>query len=280
MSELPSVSVVVAAYDAASTLGDCLRSLAALDYPKDRLEILVVDNASRDDTVAVARGFAPAATLLTETRRGAAAARNRGLAAARGAVVAFTDADCVVEPDWLVALVPALRDPTVGVAGGRILALRPCNRIAALGEGLHDHAAAMASLPPYAITMNWASPKRVLDQVGRFDESFLRCQDVDLAYRIVQAGYRLAYVDAAVVRHRNRSTLRGLLREARMHGQGAVAVRRVHAAYLAQFPPARSYGRRVYGQLRRLRDLRHLDRGLFSLVFELGKIRGELSARS
>ncbi len=280
MTELPSVSVVVAAYDAASTLGDCLRSLTALAYPRERLEILVVDNASSDDTPVVARGFASAVTLLTETRRGAAAARNRGIAAARGEVVAFTDADCVVEPEWLTELVPALRDPMVGVAGGRILAVWPCNRIAALGEAIHDHAAAMASLPPYAITMNWASPKRVLDEVGRFDESFLRCQDVDLAYRIVQAGYRLAYVDRAIVRHRNRSTLRGLMREARLHGEGAVAVRRVHAAYLAQFPPAGSYGRRIRGQLRRLRDLRRLDRGLFSLVFELGKIRGELSARS
>ena len=279
MTDAPAVSVVVAAYDAANTLGDCLRSLRALAYPKDRLEILVVDNASRDDTAAVARGFAPEVAVLTEARRGAAAARNRGIAAARGDVVAFTDADCVVERDWLAELVPALGDPTVGVVGGRILARRPCNRIAAFGEDLHDHAAAMASVPPYAITMNWVSPKRVLDEVGRFDEAFLRCQDVDLAYRIVQAGYRLAYAERAVVRHRNRSTLRGLWREARLHGQGAVAIRSVHAAYLAQFPSAPSYARRIGGRLRRLRDLRRLDRGVLSLVFELGKIRGERSAR-
>ncbi len=277
---LPSVSVVVAAYDAAEVIGDCLRSLAALAYPKDRLEVIVVDNDSRDDTAAMVRGFGPAVVLASETRRGAAAARNRGIAVARGDVVAFTDADCVVDRDWLAELVTGLRDPAVGIAGGRIRARRPCTRIAALGEDLHDHRRAIESTPPYAITMNWASPKRVLDEAGRFDESFLRCQDVDLAFRIVQAGYRLAYVDRAVVHHRNRATLLALLREARLHGRGAVAVRRAHAAYLSRFPPPQSYGRRIRGRLRSLRDVRRLDRGLFGLVFELGKISGELSSRT
>jgi len=276
----PSVSVVVAAYDAAAVVGDCLRSLAALAYSKDRLEIIVVDNQSHDDTAAIVRAFGPAVVLTSEARRGAAAARNRGIAEARGEIVAFTDADCVVDPEWLAELVTGLRDPAVGIAGGRIRALRPCTRIAELGEDIHDHAQAMQSTPPYAISMNWASPKRVLDEVGRFDEAFLRGQDVDLTYRIMRAGHRLAYVDRAVVYHRNRATLVALLREARMHGRGAVAVRRAHAAYLAEFPPAQSYRRRILGRLRRLRDVRHLDRGLFWLAFELGKISGELSVRS
>lgn len=277
---LPSVSVVVAAYDVAGVIGDCVRSLTDLTYPQNRREIIVVDNHSNDETAAVVRAFGPDVVLVSEARRGAAAARNRGIAEAKGEVVAFTDADCVVDRDWLTELVTGLRDPAVGIAGGRIRALRPCTRIAALGEDIHDHARAMQSTPPYAITMNWASPKRVIDEVGRFDESFLRCQDVDLAFRIVQAGYRLAYVDRAVVSHRNRATLRALFREAHLHGRGAVAVRRAHAAYLAQFPPARSYRRRILGNLRGLRDVRHFDRGLFRLIFDLGKISGELSART
>jgi cellulose synthase/poly-beta-1,6-N-acetylglucosamine synthase-like glycosyltransferase len=273
------VSVVVAAYDAAGVIGACLRSLLDLDYPKDRLEVIVVDNGSRDETAAIVRACARDAILASEPRRGAAAARNRGIALARGEVVAFTDADCVVESDWLAALVTGLVDPEVGVAGGRIRALRPCSRIAALGEDLHDHRRAMQSTPPYAITMNWASPKAVLDAVGGFDESFLRCQDVDLAFRIVQAGYRLAYVDQAVVHHRNRATVHALLREARQHGRGAVAVRRAHAAYLSRFPAARSYPERILSSLRGLRDVRRLDLRLVRLLFEVGKISGELWPR-
>lgn len=276
----PSVSVVVAAYDAAGTIGDCVRSLTAMTYPRDRLEIVVVDNASRDATAAVAGAVGSGVVVVREERRGAGAARNRGIAEARGEIVAFTDADCVADADWLRELVTGLRDPAVGIAGGRIRALRPCTRIAELGEDIHDHAGAMRSAPPYAITMNWASPKRVLDEVGGFDESFVRGQDVELAFRITQAGYRLAYVDRAVVHHRNRATVQALFREGQLHGRAAVAVRHAHAAYLARFPPVPSHGRRLLGRLRALGDVRHLDRALFFLVFELGKISGELSART
>ena len=130
---LPSVSVVVAAYDAALVIGDCLRSLVDQTYAEDRLEIIVVDNHSRDETAAVVRTFGRRVILTSEARRGAAAARNRGIAEAGGEVVAFTDADCVVDRDWLAQLVTGLRDPAIGIAGGRIRALRPCSRIAELG---------------------------------------------------------------------------------------------------------------------------------------------------
>lgn len=276
---LPSVSVVVAVRDAAGVIGACLRSLVDLAYPKDRLEIIAVDNLSRDGTAGVVQTFAPRVILATEARRGAAAARNRGIAQARGEVVAFTDADCIVDRNWLAELVVGLRDPTVGIAGGRIRALRPCTRIAALGEEIHDHAMAMRAAPPYAITMNWASPKRVIEQVGGFDEAFLRGQDADLAFRIARAGYRMAYVEGAVVQHRMRATLRALLREGRLHGRAAAALRRAHAGYLSQFPGSQPYPRRILGHLRRLRDVRHLDRGLLWLAFDLAKISGELSSR-
>jgi glycosyltransferase involved in cell wall biosynthesis len=272
----PTVTVVVAAYEEAAVLGDCVRSLLALNYPRDCLQVVVVDNGSRDGTARVAQAFGPAVTVLHEAKRGAAAARNRGIAAATGDVIAFTDADCVVDPGWLSPLVAALADPAVGVAGGRIAALRPCTRMAELGEVLHDHASAMSSQPPYAITMSWASSRAVLEHVGAFDESLLRCQDIDLAYRIVQAGHHLAYVDDSRVYHRNRSTLRALLNEAYLHGRGSVAVRRIHAGYLARFPARPGYVPRIVRQVRNLRKTPDRRLALFRLVFDLGKIAGEL----
>jgi len=272
----PSVSVVVAAYNAAAVIGDCLHSLVELEYPRERLEIIVVDNDSKDATARVAGEFADRVNVLLEPRRGASAARNRGIEHATGDVIAFTDADCVVERSWLTELIAPLADPGVGISGGRILALRPCTRIAELGEDIHDHARAMRSEPPYAITMNWASPASVLRKVGPFDESLLRCQDVDLAYRIAQAGHRFAYAERAVVHHRNRSTLRALLREAYLHGRGSLAVRRIHARYLEAFPPPPPYWRRMRGHLRLFRNVGQRQRAAFRLVFDLGKMGGEL----
>jgi GT2 family glycosyltransferase len=134
----------------------------------------------------------------------------------------------------------------------------------------------MRSRPPYAITMNWASRAKLLREIGPFDVSLLRCQDVDLAYRIVQAGYRLEYAADAVVHHRNRSTIRALCREGYLHGRGGLAVRRIHAGYLAAFPAAPSYWRRLRTGLGWFGDVRQWRRAGFKFLFELSKIGGEL----
>jgi glycosyltransferase involved in cell wall biosynthesis len=232
---LPRAAVIVAVYNGAATLRDCLESLLRLDYPAAQVELVVVDNASTDATPAILADYAGRLRLCRETRRGPAAARNRGLDAATAEVVAFTDADCTVDPAWLRHLVAPLADPTVGVAGGRILSRRPCNRIEAFGEHIHDHARAMYECrPPYAITMNWASRRDVLEAVGRFNESLLRSSDVDCAYRLVTAGYRLVYAEAAVIYHRNERTPWGLVHEGYVHAVHAPRVRAIHRELLAR----------------------------------------------
>jgi glycosyltransferase involved in cell wall biosynthesis len=232
---LPRAAVIVAVYNGAATLRDCLESLLRLDYPAARWELIVVDNASTDATPAILADYAGRVQVYHEARRGPAAARNRGVRATRAEVVAFTDADCTVDPAWLRHLVAPLADPTVGVAGGRILSRRPCNRIEAFGEHIHDHARAMYEFrPPYAITMNWASRREVLEAVGRFNEDLLRASDVDCAYRLVTAGWRLAYADAAVIYHRNERTPWGLVHEGYVHAVHAPRVRAIHRDLLAR----------------------------------------------
>jgi GT2 family glycosyltransferase len=277
--DLPSTSVVVAAYQAAATVGDCLESLVRLEFPSDRLEIVCVDNDSTDDTARIARSFAPVVTTVHESRRGAAAARNRGVAVASGEVVAFTDADCTVSPSWLRSLVPPLADARVGVAGGAILARRPCNWIERFGERIHDHRASISqSEPPSAITMNWASRRDVFERFGGFDERFLRCQDADLSLRIVRAGLELVYVDDAVVYHRNERTVAGLIREGYVHGYHAHAVLALHHDYLRAFPPGFTPHRRLLEAVRGLAGEGRLADRVLRLLFDCGKACGAAHA--
>ena len=232
---LPRASVIVAVRNGAATVRACLDSLLRLDYPADQVELIAVDNASTDATAAILASYGPRLRVLREERRGPAAARNRGLRDASGEVVAFTDADCTVDAQWLRKLVAPLADPAVGVVGGRILSRRPCNRIEAFGERIHDHDRAMHMFsPPYAITMNWASRRAVLEEVGRFNETLLRSSDVDCSYRLVAAGYRLVYAPAAVIYHRNERTPWGLVHEGYVHAVHAPRVRALHAEFLAR----------------------------------------------
>jgi cellulose synthase/poly-beta-1,6-N-acetylglucosamine synthase-like glycosyltransferase len=277
---LPTASVIVPVRNGERTIDDCLRSLLELRYPADRLELRVVDNGSRDGTVEALRAYGDRIVLVHERRRGRSAARNAGLRGASGEVVAFTDADCAVDPDWLSLLVQPLREPGVGIAGGAILALPAANDIERFGEAIHDHRMAIEVYrPPYAITMSWASRREVLRELGGFDQRFRRGEDVDLSYRIVQAGYELAFVPEAVVRHHNEDSLPGLFREGFAHGFHGVRARKRHEDFLRQFGHGR-VNRRAYADIgSRLRDWAHgRDRARSSCeaVFNSGKKAGQL----
>jgi glycosyltransferase involved in cell wall biosynthesis len=230
MSErlLPSVSVVLAVSNAESTIAECIESLVALRYPRELLEIVVVDNGSIDGTRSILDRFGDAVVVVEERTRGPAAARNAGVRRARGDVIALTDVDCTVDPGWLEAVVAPLADEAVGIGGGPILARRPANAAELYGETIHDQSRAILEWkPPHVATGNWAARRALFDVVGPFDEDLLRGSDFEFSYRVVAAGYQLAFSPGAVVFHRNESTLVGLFNEGWVHGRhGGRIVRR------------------------------------------------------
>lgn len=272
--------MVVPVYNGQGTIAECLDSLLALRYPEDRIELVVVDNGSNDGTADVLRRYGERIVRLAETTRGPAAARNAGLRSATGDVVAFTDADCQVDPDWLTAVVAPLEAPEVGIAGGTIRALPPANAVERFGEEIHDHRQVIEVFePPYAITMNWASRRAVLEEVGGFDESFRRCEDVDLSYRMIQAGYTLAFAPAAVVYHHNEHRLTGLFREGFAHGFHGVLTRKRHEEFVRAFGHTRLDARAYAAIGARMLDwARGRDRARSSCdaVFNSGKKAGKL----
>lgn len=279
---LPSVSVIVPAYNAAATIDACITSLLRLDYPRDRVEIVVVDNASTDDTPQILARFGDQVRVLRERTRGPAAARNCGLRSATHALVAMTDADCVVDPQWLRNLVVPLQDTAIAIVGGRILSVQPSNGIERFGEVIHDHEAAITHFaPPYVITMNWASRRAHLETCGYFDEQFLRAEDVELSYRFLRAGLRFAYAADAIVFHHNERTIVGLFREGFGHGMHSRHIAAKHGDWLH----AQNVGARPTNPLRALRrasqELMQGDptkQSLYRAVFGIGKELGKIVA--
>lgn len=271
-----AVSVIVPTFNEAGAIDACLRSLRAQRLPAGEIEILVVDNGSTDGTLDRLRAWGDLIRVMHEPVRGASAARNRGVRDARGPIVAFTDADCTVEPGWLAALIAPLEDPAVGITGGPILSRVGANRIERFGEAIHAQRRSIEDFPPYVASGNWASSRQVLLEVGLFDLALQRGQDVDLSWRVFRAGYRLVFVDGARVRHENQRTLRGLIREGYVHGLHGVALARKHTAH---FPEVR---RHFSTPLRRLRrDVAGLRSGeptlhaLLRIAFDVGKALGE-----
>ena len=275
-----AVSVIVPTFNEADVIDACVDSILAQSVDGGAVELIVIDNGSTDDTLGRLRAYGDRIRVLHETVRGASAARNRGIREARGAIVAFTDADCTVEPGWLQALAAPLADAAVGITGGPILSRVGGNAIERFGEAIHEQRRSIeVESPPYVASGNWASRRHVLLEVGLFDLALRRCQDVDLSWRVYRAGYRLRFTPEAAVRHENQRTLFGLIHEGYVHGFHSIALIRKHQACWPQLRRSPS------SPLRRLRkDMSQLLAGqatrpaMLRIAFDTGKAVGEWRA--
>lgn len=247
----PLVSVIVPIRNGASTIGDCIEALLANDYPPELREILVVDNGSRDETAEIVRRYP--VTYLHEERLGVSQARNRGIEASRGELVALLDGDCVTEPTWLSALLRPFEDPEVGCVAGelehgpaRTAAQRQAVRM--LG---HWQRFATSSNPPFVVTANAAFRRDVFDRIGLFDPRFPKAQDVELSLRFnAHCPLRVVYCAEAVARHHHRQTQLGFFRQqfGWAYGAGLIGARdRVRTGQSKDPPRLRDVGTAARG---------------------------------
>jgi glycosyltransferase involved in cell wall biosynthesis len=167
------ISVVIPFYNAAPYIEHCIRGLLAQEYPSDAFEILMVDNNSTDGSTEIVRRY-PQVNLLHESKQGAYAARNRGLAHARGDLIAFTDPDCVPHVGWLQRLHDAFADTATHVVMGRSLPGGPSEALALLDAYEHHREAYVLASEDatlyYGHTNNMAARRGALDSFGPFEE--------------------------------------------------------------------------------------------------------------
>jgi O-antigen biosynthesis protein len=243
----PSVSVVVCTRDRTAELELCLEALVRLEYP--RFEIIVVDNAPRtDDGMHLVETRFPGVGYVREPRPGLDWARNRGILQATGELVAFTDDDVLVDPDWLDQLTLEFEEsPAVMAVTGLVLPYRldtPSERafeayggfgrgferlwfhrgVDQRGRRLLPHGAGR-----FGTGANMAFRRSLFDRIGAFDPALdvgtptNGGGDLEIFFRLLRRGYALYYEPAAVVRHRHRPDPEGLLRQIEGWGTGFFA---------------------------------------------------------
>lgn len=196
-------SVVVPAYNAAATIASCVEGLLRQTEPRERYEVIVVDDGSTDDTAGIAGRLG--VTVIRQSNRGPAAARNRGAAQARGEIVLFTDADCVPDRGWVAQMARPFGDASVAAVKGAYrtsqssLTARFCQAEFEERFALLAQAGTTDMVDTYAAAFR----KGVFDAMDGFDESFPAAnnEDTDLSYRIAAAGHRMVFNPDAVVSH-------------------------------------------------------------------------------
>lgn len=220
------VSVIVPVYNQPEYLEKCLNALAEQTFPRNQLEVIVIDNGSIDPPRALVARY-DFARFGEETRPGSFAARNKALSMARGSILAFTDADCVPDTRWLEAAVIAIDGVnSIDVVAGRIdlVALDPARPKA---TELFDIAVRMDQQKRVnesngVVTANMVTRRDLFEKVGPFDDSLMSGADAVWSARAAEHGYIVKYVDDAVVIHPARTKLSEVLRQARRRAGGKI----------------------------------------------------------
>jgi glycosyltransferase involved in cell wall biosynthesis len=234
LPRVPKVSVVVASYNGGKTLKICLESLGCLNYAD--YEVILVDDGSTDNTPEIAARF-PAVHVIRQPNKGLSVARNVGIAAATGEIVAFTDSDCRVDEDWLYYIVgDLLRGDFTGMGGPNFLPPEDSPTAAAVmaSPGGPAHVMLTDREAEHIPGCNMAFFKFALEQIGGFDPVFRKAgDDVDLCWRLQTEGYRLGFSHAGFVWHYRRSTIRAYLRQQAGYGEAEGLLARKHPEFFS-----------------------------------------------
>jgi GT2 family glycosyltransferase len=233
MSPEPFCSVVVPTYARPGLLARCLDALALLDYPHERFEVIVVDDGGELPRSLVA-SFASRLdlTLLRQARAGPAAARNAGIARARGRLLAFTDDDCRPAPSWLGRLAAAHCEQPEAMLGGQTVVVVTSGLLSIASQVVVDAGRVHADrtgAPGFFTSNNLAVPAESLRALGSFDPAFVRAEDRDLCDRWAKQGLPLVFVPKALVRHGSAFTSRRFLAQHFANGRSVHRFHRAHA---------------------------------------------------
>ena len=229
--ESPKVSVIIPIYNGEQDLPGLIECLQSQTYPKDKVEYLLVNNNSQDNTANLLNQATIEAdkiglnlqTLNENTIQSSYAARNQGIRQATGEILAFTDADCRPLKTWLEELVKPFIDKKIGIVVGEIEAL-PGNSFL---EKYAEHNSVLSQqfllehpFLPYGQTANLGIRRIIFTKIGLFRPYLTTGGDADICWRIQQqTDYQLTFASSAIIRHRHRSNFKELKSQWQRYGR-------------------------------------------------------------
>ncbi|HEX8897716.1 MAG TPA: glycosyltransferase, partial [Chthoniobacterales bacterium] len=243
----PFVSIIVCSYNGAKTLVACLESLGRIDYPN--YEVILVDDGSTDNTREIAARF-PNVRYVHQTNHGLSHARNHGAAIAKGEIFAYTDSDCMADPDWLYYLMSTLLSGNYAGVGGPNVSppaqswVQAC---VAAAPGGPSHVLLTDTIAEHIPGCNMAWYRWAFENIGGFDPEYHKAgDDVDFCWRVQQAGHAIAFSPTAIVWHHRRFTLRAFRKQQEGYGEAESMLRFKHLVFFGPTGSAKWRGQ-IYG---------------------------------
>lgn len=277
LPEYPKVSVVICAYNAERTMDSCLASLKELNYPN--YEVIVVNDGSGDRTLEITQRY-DNVRLISQENKGLSVARNVGIAAATGEIVAFTDSDCTVDPDWLTYLVAKFLDSGLAAVGGPNLSPPEESLVptcVAVSPGVPTHVLLSDQVAEHIAGCNMAFRREVLQEINCFNPLFRAAgDDVDICWRLQDKGYTIGFTPTAIVWHFRRNTVAAYLKQQQGYGKAEALIYFKHPSRFNLLGQPQWLGR-IYGDLSAYLRFGQpviysgvFGRGLFQTLYEPG----------
>jgi mycofactocin system glycosyltransferase len=241
LSEYPYVSVIIPVRNRPEEISDCLHSLSELDYPSEKMEVIVVDDASEDSTPEVVSAF-PVRLIHLKEHRQASFCRNLAAKTAHGEILAFLDSDCLADPLWLRELIPAFSDPSNGAVGGLVDSyfkekfLDRYEKVkSSLNMGHWPKSSREEDHFFYLPSCNLLSRKALFLGLGGFREDMVVGEDVDFCWRLQDQGHHVEYRPVGKVYHKHRNKIRHFCARRFDYGTSEPLLQRFHAKRIKQF---------------------------------------------
>lgn len=245
----PKVSVVICAYNAERTMDACLASLRTLRYPN--YEVVIVNDGSTDRTLEISQRY-PECTLISQENKGLSVARNVGYQNSTGEIIAYTDSDCVADPDWLTYLAYKFVYSGFVAVGGPNLPPPEDSAVAAYvaaAPGGPTHVLIDDEVAEHIPGCNMAFTKAALEEIGGFDPLHRAAgDDVDLCWRLQNNGHQIGFSPAAQVWHFRRNTIKAYLKQQMGYGQAEAQLYFKHPFRFNMLGQSQWIGR-IYGDI-------------------------------
>ena len=247
ISRLPTVSVIVPVRNRPQNIKECLTSLTQLNYPKEKLEIIVVDDASTDNTPDDASQF-PVQLISLKNNRQAPFCRNLAARSSKNDFIAFIDSDCLADPLWLLELIPTFKDASLGAIGGMVDSFyedKGLERYEKVKSSLYKGAWPKRSGREdpffYVPSCNLLVRRDVFLRLKGFEETLFVGEDVDFCWRLQKKGFHLEYRPVGKVYHKHRNKLMSFCRRRFEYGTSEPLLQQLHADKIKKLliPPAK-----------------------------------------
>jgi len=202
INTIPTVSIIVPAYNAEKNIATLIESLLHLDYPKELLEIIIVDNNSTDKTKTIVKRY-PVKLLEENTIQSSYAARNEGIRNAKNAILVFCDSDCIATPQWVKEGVKVLVTESADLVGGQIEFIYSRRKTIAeqYDSTIHMRHEFCIKEQKISTTANLFVKASLFEAIGMFPEGVKSGGDVQWTAKATKSGFLLVYAPEAVIKH-------------------------------------------------------------------------------